>query len=87
MIVDGLLDIDEIEHDRVKYAVHMCFTPTHTSSAVHASMERVVYFLTEEHDCDVKNQRKLLAIYVSYTQEEEHEKALEHFTKWLKVNL
>lgn len=87
MIVDDLLDIDEIEHDRVKYAVHMCFTPTHTSSAVHNSMKRVVYFLTEEHDCDVKNQRKVLAIYVSYTEEEEHSNALEHFKKWLKVNI
>ena len=86
MIVDDIL-VGEIEHNRVKYAAHMCFTPTHTSSAVHVSMDRVVYFLTEEHDCDVKHQRKLLAIYVSYTQEEEHEKALEHFKKWLKVNV
>jgi hypothetical protein len=86
MIVDDIL-VGEIEHNRVKYTAHMCFTPTHTSSAVHVSMDRVVYFLTEEHDCDVKHQRKLLAIYVSYTQEEEHEKALEHFKKWLKVNV
>jgi hypothetical protein len=87
MIIDDILYIDEIEHNRVKYAVHLCFTPAHTSSAAHVSMERVVYFLTEEHDCDVKNQRKLLAIYVSYTQEEEHSKALEHFKKLLKVNV
>ena len=87
MIVNDLLDIGEIEHNKVKYAMNMCFTPAHTSSAVHVSMGRVVYCLTEEHDCDVRNQRKVLSIYVSYTQEEEHEKALEHFKKWLKVNV